>query len=521
MSLKISKDEFTDIINILRVHPFNRGFKNQYNFSVSDDEDINSFCKKEANNKYIINLSRKDYDSWDRGRIIYHELAHSFRTDFEYYKDNYDNFKVAFPILNLFEDARIENLDLIQRVAFYRSNKLDFKKFEKLTYDSDDKVKEILLFDIRLDFNANLGYIDKLDDSFTDEQKELFKIAVDGVNEIRNLPATRDVHDIALKLLTDMRFKNPKNSSLGRDGEQYAKGMIAPGNGMTLDEMKNAKKIIEEAKKISKDKAKKIQANSDSTSDGTIPEIDDTLTQTMQIWNGSVTYEDMTCKTKINTRYHLSGHLIKQLEQSLKRISMDNTKKYNAMNPSNHINVGNLIKSRLSDGLFINKDPDKGNPFITIICDFSGSMSGSPIINLKRILYGFYRLGLKNMFKGNILVSNSYVKKVYTLPLKGKDLVEIIDLAAAGDEGFDYSLEKIFDSVKKSKKTFFITDGEYPNWDGLHTIKRLAKNRSLIGLYVGDLNKKSGVHRILPILDREIVVDKLDTLFNRLIKEIM
>jgi hypothetical protein len=498
------------VATVLRIHKRNTNSKLNFKFRYSNDENIPNSCGKIKDDLFIITLSeqaRKEYGSYT---LVFHELAHAYRTDFDFYNSSPKMKKINFSFANLFEDIRIEWQDMLEKIFIYPRICSDLTVYNDMNFDSDDNLKIEFLFNLRNDYTLNAESIPP--STFCSEAIELYKIATKGFDEIREYKTTPPTIDRGIQLLQDMKFKNIKsnNSKLDELLKELAKAMIiADGITASIEDMADSdiKALVDEIKTLSK--------NSEIGD-----YYEEEKTQEMQVYNGSITF-DRPEIPKIIKEYKLSENNINKMKAAIKKInSKFSSSRISSQDPDKKFNIKNLIEKKFEDGIYIKTIEEKKNPKVSIICDYSGSMSGEPIDALKRIIYGFNILAKKKYLNGKVLITSSYHHEIFDFPLSDKDLEFVFNARASGDENMARNIPLMYKSISKSDKTFFITDGEYTETEELQYIKKLQRADKFIGLYVGHLNKQSGNKKILKILEKEIIAKNIDELFSRLINEL-
>lgn len=381
---------------------------------------------------------------------LHHEMSHSLYTfrDLKFLNEMLKRDKIPFKLLNLFEDARIEN---IWREKTHRMFK--WAEYEELPTINEDSTATYLLFVLIQNegmFDSEIEKLQRVKEYYTKildckETMDLYSILLDWIEEF---PETNEDLD---QMENDGYLSNDDLSiSVKLQSDEYA--------AEEMDE--NTEDVVGSSPYKSKNEKVEVLSNI---------EYDYSTTLTNSIFDATNSYE-------------FDKSLGNKLIPIMQKIFKTKNKKISQSNATNKLNTRNFLNSRF-DKLYKKKIVEsRGKKKINLIIDCSGSMSGSPIKNARTFCYILNEFAKNGYIDGYLTLtggnSNKHQCLTMKFPINNNDISHII--AKSGAEGLERTIEKTKKLIMNSDWTFVLTDGDITD----NAIK--TKDLPLFGMYVGD-----------------------------------
>lgn len=381
---------------------------------------------------------------------LHHEMSHSLYTfrDLKFLNEMLKRDKIPFKLLNLFEDARIEN---IWREKTHRLFK--WAEYEELPTINEDSTATYLLFVLI----QNEG-------EFDCEIEKLLKVK-EYYSMILECKETMELYSILLDWIEEF----PETDE---DLEQMEKDGYLSNNDLSISvKLQSDKKVAEQMDENTEDVigSSPYKSKNENVEVFSNIEYDYSTTLTDSIFDESYSYE---------FEKSLGNKLIPIMQKIFKK----KQKKISQSNATNKLNTRNFLNSRF-DKLYKKKIVEsKDKKRINLMIDCSGSMNGSPIKNARTFCYILNEFAKNGYIDGYLILTggNSNIHQCLTMkfPINNNDISHII--AKSGAEGLERTIHKTKKLIVNSDWTFVLTDGNITD----NAIK--TKDLPLFGMYVGD-----------------------------------
>lgn len=381
---------------------------------------------------------------------LHHEMSHSLYTfrDLKFLNEMLKRDKIPFKLLNLFEDARIEN------IWRKKTNRLfKWAEYEELPTINEDSTATYLLFVLI----QNEG-------KFDCEIEKLLKVK-EYYSMILECKETMELYSILLDWIEEFPETNEDLDQMEKDG-------YLSNNDLSISvKLQSDEKVAEQMDENTEDVigSSPYKSKNENVEVFSNIEYDYSTTLTDSIFDESYSYE-------------FEKSLGNKLIPIMQKIFKTKHKKISQSNATNKLNTRNFLNSRF-DKLYKKKIVEsKDKKRINLMIDCSGSMNGSPIKNARTFCYILNEFAKNGYIDGYLILTggNSNIHQCLTMkfPINNNDISHII--AKSGAEGLERTIHKTKKLIVNSDWTFVLTDGNITD----NAIK--TKDLPLFGMYVGE-----------------------------------
>lgn len=449
----------------------------------------------------IFNDTRKGFDPDDYvAALVHHEMAHALWTcrDLDRINKLLKVSNIPFKLLNLFEDARIEDLWRSATDTRFDWESLDnsfevdspLSCFYALIYFEGERDK------IETDVDVDLIYSYYTRTLNAPTTSDLLPILCDWIEEFGQ--ETGDMPQTGMP--SSNQKPDDENGNGGGSSEYgdlgYALEVMETGD---LSAMESGCHVIDG------------NANEDDEGTPAGPSETESNNGTMRENKSNI---GVSAELLRPEPLPLDERYIGRVAGQIKRV-FDAPTRYKATNdPSRRINKRSLSGNK-DVPMYARKEGVSSDKVkVNLILDCSGSMHGEPMDNATHIVAVFNQLALMQVIDCTVLLSydNPEPYPAIQLPLDTETIATVAQ-AQCGGEGLEMCYQRHVKEMKQAKMNFIITDGDLSDGE---IDKRFYQAQGIytVGLYCGNIEHTSDLTRWF---DKGIVRSDLDSLFSSMV----
>jgi hypothetical protein len=432
-------------------------------------------------------LDEKEHDtSYYVQSYLYHEVAHSLFTekDIKSMSNALNNMSIPFRVLNLFEDARIEQL----------MREKSKRTFNWMEFESKHSATDPLGFFFIL-IQHEFAAMDEEKQNTLIEEYTIDPRIIEHYSDTLKCKDSWCVLDVIERWIKDFPIPPNTDDLLNEMGMGTDSDMSL---SLTLQENE-----IEFEQAISDSE----ESDDDSQTEAAKRDYDGDTGEKLDEFSSI----DFDCGHQV---CEIDHEVVRKLVPKLESIFVQRKNYQSTTRPSKRL----AIKSLIRDNPKIYKRKKtlaRAKRKFNIVVDCSGSMHGKYINGAASIASLFSSLASKNLLDGKVILSSNYGFQTFMLPISDATIETHFD-ASGGGEGFANTFEKVEPILKEGDITFVITDGHIG--DG-RLDKQAMKQKGIytFGLYVGNPEECE----LDQWFHRGVAREKLSELIDELVRNIL
>lgn len=474
---------------------------------------FNTACWTFANNKHHIYIGDSVYHSInqtaDKGAYIsafmFHEMAHARYTSRNLKALNglLHEKSIPFRLLNLFEDARIE--DLWRKDTRTLFNWVELMEPLK-NIDSPISIYYALIHNEGDFYEPELPHYERVVEYYNrtlraTSTEALIPVLADFIDEFN--PDVDDIPETGIP--ASGQSGEPKGDESGDSGQNdgdLSHALEVSING-ELGDMDDDCEIVSDGASDENDKKSSASDDSVDMAGVKLPANGDSEIKDNQdksdLDHDLLLSDSVGIDAKSATKHAM--HIKKLFEGKIRPLYTDKpSKRFNKRHFGN-----SACKPYRRNVLSGQKRLE-----LTLIIDCSGSMAGLPMQNAREIVSVFNRLCLMGVFKGRVILSEEYQTKypVLHLPLSDGDIGKIANTGCG--EGLERCMRSNLSRLVSSDHVFVITDGRLCDGE-IDKGYYQSKGIYTVGLYA---NEQDVACDLTKWFDVGVVRSDLDSLFS-------
>jgi len=434
-------------------------------------------------------LTTKDLEKYVANHY-HHEMGHAFFTDrdFKKLKKLLSEIKIPWPLFNLFEDARIENLYRVKNEYWF-----NWTRFEELTFDLTGRPECLLLALIQAE--ANLQDVENILREY-DFQKALDSDPI----ALSLTPEQCDMEAVRTSLLTKLErvhgYYWPKilaaKSSFGLVPlmlewlDEFGRPPEQPSNGAgeAMDDVALSAELAENDKAFAEfngDTKEVDTADSKSRSNSSSSSNSESRKKECQPDYQAEAQEGKVLQKK---QYSIDQSRAERLAVRMSKIFEDYVRMSSSRSPQRRISARHAVIGR---PIYRKKSVlGRARKRVLLIMDTSGSMAGFHSAEGRILLEALSLLARKSYVEGHVVfsgVTNKPCWERYALPLASE--VTSRFEGHLGSEGLEFALQGNFALAADADLVLVYTDAQICDRP---IDKRALHQRGIFtwGLYAGD-----------------------------------